>query len=236
MSKSKKYEWLLFDADNTLFDFDGSAELAFWATLEEMGMQRQADYFQTYLKINKKVWKELEEQKITQDELRSKRFDLFLQATNHRGDPIHMNHKYLMNLVDHTKMLPGAVDLLKNLESKFKLAIITNGLKEVQRPRINRADIGNFFHTIVVSDEIGYSKPHKGFFDYTFNQIGHPAKDQVLVIGDSLSSDITGGNNYGVDTCWYNPTHKASPPESKPTFEVSGFLELETLVTNPPGR
>ena len=158
MTNNQRYDWLLFDADNTLFDFDGSAELAFWATLDELGLKKQADYFKTYLEINHRVWKELEDQKINQVQLRTKRFDLFLKATGNRGNPGDMNHKYLMNLVDHTRLLPGAMDLLNILIQKFKLAIITNGLKEVQRPRIDKAGIKNCFQTIVVSDEIGYSK------------------------------------------------------------------------------
>ena len=110
------------------------------------------------------------------------------------------------------------------------MALVTNGLKVVQRPRIAKSQTGHYFQAIVVSEEIGASKPGRTFFDYTFQQIGHPPKSEVLIVGDSLNSDIQGGNNFGIDTCWYNPAKKYNESAIKPTFEIQSLQHLKTFV------
>ena len=108
--------------------------------------------------------------------------------------------------------------------------MITNGLKEVQRPRIAQAKMEKHFEVIVVSDEIGVSKPHEGFFQHAFEKMGKPTKSEVIVVGDSLNSDIQGGNNFGVDTCWFNPNSAANLTEHKPTFQIQNLESLHELL------
>ena len=151
---------------------------------------------------------------------------LFLKELNLIGNPLEMSQTYLSFLVEHSTLWKGAKDLLKQLSPDDQMAGSTNGVKEVQRPRLALTQIDHYFKTIVVSDEIGVAKPQSGFFDYTFEQIQQPPKNRVLVIGDSLNSDMKGGQNYGVDTCWFNPLGKGNLTEVVPTYESRTLRDL----------
>ena len=221
-----KYQWLLFDADNTLFDFDGAARSAFTATLEHFEIKGTKNFHAIYKRANSFVWKQLEDGKITTEELRYKRFALFLEKIKMERDPMAMNTTFLNELVEHSTLLEEAKPLLDRLHGQYRMAIITNGLKEVQRPRISKVALTEFFDEIIVSDEIGVAKPDAGFFEHTFEAINHPQKDEVLVIGDNLNSDIRGGNGFGLDTCWYNPKGKDKFDKIKPTYEIKQLSEL----------
>ncbi|MGB1241383.1 MAG: YjjG family noncanonical pyrimidine nucleotidase [Chitinophagales bacterium] len=224
------YQYLLFDADNTLFDFDQTAKDAFAATFVAFGMQQETHHYEQYWGISQGCWRDFEAKKIDQETLRRVRFELFFEAAALEGNALKFNEKYLQNLVHHSSLLDGALDLLDGLHGKIPMAIITNGLKGVQRPRLKRTGLMDYFEAIVVSDEIGVSKPHAPFFDHTFEQINFPDKSEVLVIGDSLSSDIKGGNNYGLHTCWYNPKGLPNHLEVVPTYEIGDLAELYEIV------
>ncbi len=226
-----KHPWLLFDIDNTLLDFTGPSPLAFAQMMEQEGHTFEPALYTIYKKGNLSVWHEFEEGKIDAIELRSKRFRLFLEATGLSGDPLKMNAGYLQGLIDHARLLKGAKELLEKVSKNHRMAIITNGLKEVQRPRIAKVGIGQYFDKIIVSDEIGSAKPHADFFHYTFQQIGHPPKSEVLVIGDSLNSDIKGGQNYGLTTCWYNPNNLKNNTEVQPTHSIQALSEVLDLIS-----
>lgn len=223
-----KYDWLLFDLDNTLMDFDEASIIAFQQTLLASNIPSQPHYYKLYKKVNHKVWQSYERKEITAIELRSRRFKLFLKEIGKTGDAKQMNATYLSQIVKHSKVLEGTRELLESLVKNYNLAIITNGLKEVQRPRLALTKIDHYFDAIIVSDEIGYAKPQKEYFDYVFNEIQMPPKVKVLVIGDSLNSDITGGNNYGIDTCWYNPSKQKNTVDIQPTFEINRLSQLKS--------
>lgn len=226
-----RYPWILFDADDTLFDFKRSARHALSVTFADFKLPPEEAYFQAYEAINHEVWLAFERQEITAVELRKIRFERFLDAIGEFRDPIEMNRHYL-HLLSQTKyLLDGAEALVAALRSKkHRMGLITNGLREVQRPRIAQAKMAEYFDVIVVSDEIGVSKPHDGFFDHAFEQMGHPDKSQVVVVGDSLNSDIQGGNNYGVATCWFNPKGGINMTAHIPSFEISKLEELHRIV------
>ena len=224
------YEWLFFDLDNTLLDFDRSSKYAFEKAFNDFKIPFDTSYYGIYNQINKQHWLAFEQGTITQATLRTKRFEVFLEAIRKDCDAADFSACYLSNLANVRLLLDGAIPLLDKLKGQFQLLVITNGLKEVQRPRIKVCDLEQYFDGIVVSDEIGVAKPHKGFFDYAFNEIGNPSKEKVLVIGDSLSSDIAGGNQYGIDTCWYNPKKNKNKTEHKPTFEIANLAALEAIV------
>ncbi|MEM1322018.1 MAG: YjjG family noncanonical pyrimidine nucleotidase [Bacteroidota bacterium] len=226
-----KYHHLLFDADNTLFDFDRSEQHALRGSIEAKGIPFQAHHLHTYHQINKACWTAFEEGRMTQDELRKERFVQFLEAIELKADGEAFGRDYLYRLANTDFLIPGAKALLDRLRGQFRLVMITNGLKEVQRPRLRHTQLGPYFDLIVVSDEIGVSKPHKGFFDYTFQHLGYPEKEQTLVIGDSLSSDIKGGYQYGLNTCWFNPQGKDNASGIQPTYEVNSMSELQTFLS-----
>ena len=226
-----RYSWILFDADDTLFDFKRSARHSLAQTLEDYQISATEGHFQIYENINHEVWLSFERQEISAIELRKLRFERFFDAIGEYRDSLEMNQRYLQLLSQTHFMLAGAVDLLEDLRSKnYRIGLITNGLKEVQRPRIAQAKMEKHFEVIVVSDEIGVSKPHEGFFQHAFEKMGKPPKSKVIVIGDSLNSDIQGGNNFGVDTCWFNPNSAANLTEHKPTFQIQNLESLHELL------
>jgi 2-haloacid dehalogenase len=226
-----RYSWILFDADDTLFDFKRSARYALGQTLVDFQIAPTEAHFQVYEGINHEAWLAFERQEITATDLRRIRFERFMDAIGEYREPVEMNAHYLQLLSQTRFMLNGAVELVATLKSKhYKMGLITNGLHEVQRPRIRFAEMDKYFDVIVVSDEIGISKPHKGFFEHSFEQMGYPEKSEVIVVGDSLNSDIKGGINYGVDTCWYNPKGSSNLTEHQPTFQIQRLEELYIIV------
>jgi len=226
-----KYTHLLFDADNTLFDFNSSSARAFAKFIDHLNLDEDKDYYAIYQIGNHQVWNKFEAGTMDTMTLKWKRFELFFKALNIQSDPHEANSLYLKFLVEFASLIPGARKLLEDLKSKgYRLSIITNGLKEVQKPRINKIEIAHFFESIIVSDEIDVAKPNPSFFQVTADSIGHPPKEKVLVIGDSLSSDITGGNNYGYDTCWYNPGNKKNNTSAKPTYVIDELSKLMDII------
>lgn len=225
-----KYQWILFDADNTLFDFDQSERFAFAEALKQVGIPFIESQFKLYHSINKSCWRAFEDGLLKKEDLRTARFEQFFKAIDKEADPLQFSELYLTQLSHSAFMLEGSMALLEELSDQYKMAIITNGLKEVQRPRITKAGLSNIFDVIVVSDEIGHAKPHPSFFDYTFNEMRHPDKEEVLVVGDNLNSDIKGGKDYGVDTCWYNHLRVTNESEVVPTYEVHSIGEVKEIL------
>lgn len=204
------YKWLLFDADNTLLDFSNASKKAMWNAMNKIGMACTEELYQKYQVINHKVWQEFEQNTISAETLRSKRMRLFLQSINRSEDPYAFNSLYLSELVNESTVYQNVPSILNELKTEgYLLSIVTNGLKEVQRPRLQKVGLYDVFDSIVVSDEIGVAKPELSFFEHTFNTFLHaPSKSQTLIIGDNLSSDILGGLQYGIKTCWISHCRK----------------------------
>ena len=226
----KRYDWIFFDADNTLFDFDQAEHDALKHVVQDVGLDFNEGVRNTYQKINKECWTAYENGELPKSRLRSIRFERFLETFDRPGDPVALSKKYLAHLAGSTHLIDGASDLLGQLTGKYRLALVTNGLKEVQRPRFRKSGIQHLFEVIVVSDEIGVAKPEAGFFDYTFEQIGKPDPQKVMIVGDNLNSDIRGGVEYGLDTCWYNPNQRPKDHSVTPTYEIDRLGELETIL------
>lgn len=226
----KNYQWLLFDADNTLFDFDRSMQQALQDTLEATGVTFDQSFHATYETINTQCWSDFEHGKISKAELRTWRFSLFFEAIRVELDADQFATEYLYLLSQMTFLIEGADVLLESLHSEFRLGLVTNGLKEVQRPRLAKSGIQDYFEVIVVSDEIGHAKPHAGFFDYAFQEMRQPDKSEVMIIGDNLNADIRGGLEYGIDACWYNPKLAARENGIEPTYEISKLEAIRGVV------
>ena len=228
--KLMTYQWLLFDADGTLFDYDRAERNALQNAFVQHGYPFKKEYLAEYRRVNHAIWLEFEQGQIDQVTLRTRRFELLFQAINLKADPREFSPAYLANLAEGTYLIDGAVETLELLSGNFNLAIITNGLKEVQRPRFRRSAINGYIKTIIISDEVGVAKPDPKIFDIAFAQMNQPAKNQVLIIGDSLTSDIQGGRNYGIDTCWFNPAGKQNDHQIASTFEIRRLAELLKLL------
>ncbi len=220
------YHWLLFDLDNTLFDFDTAEVKALAQTLAQFGLVYTPEIGDLYHRINSKIWQAFERGELTAVQLRVSRFQQLFAELGAPIDPATFSRQYLQNLGDCSDLMDGAEAVVNTLRQNCQLALITNGLSEVQRPRLANSTIGQWFTAVVISDELGIAKPDPRIFDAVFAQMGQPAKSEVLMIGDSLSSDIQGGVNYGLDTCWYNPQGRPNPNGVTPTYEIRHLSQL----------
>jgi 2-haloacid dehalogenase len=204
------YLWLLFDADDTLFDYPLAEAKALRSTFEHFGQVYRSQYLQIYQIFNRLVWEEFERGETSAAELRLNRFRLLFDEIGIPLYPQDFSQNYLENLAHASDLFPGVADVLKTLSGHYHTAMVTNGLKDVQRPRLQHSAISSFIEKVFISEEMGVAKPASGFFEAVFREIGFPPKAEVLIIGDSLTSDIQGGISYGIDTCWFNPTGKTT--------------------------
>jgi 2-haloacid dehalogenase len=226
----KHYSWLWFDADGTLFDYNRAEAAALRNTFHSLTLPFEDSYLDVYRKINHGLWQALERQEITQAVLRYRRFELLMEALQVSGSPEQMSSAYVEQLSICSELMEGAYEVLQALHEKSQIAIVTNGLQAVQRGRLENSTIKNFISELIISEEIGAAKPGRAFFEAAFARCGHPAKSEVLIIGDSLTSDIQGGVDYGIDTCWYNPTGEMQPEGLSITYEIRQLRALLDVV------
>ena len=223
------YTTLLFDLDHTLFDFDASEEAAFAATLASAGVTSPNGHMGIFTEINVALWADVERGILTPNQVRTLRFEQLIERTGIVADPVAMADHYVHGLGAYGELYPGARGVLEELSPHATLAVISNGIGEVQRARIARLGLDRYFDTIVISGEVGTAKPGTRIFDIVFDRLDGPDKATVLMIGDSLSSDIAGGVNYGIDTCWYTP---GSVPDTElpVTYRVTSLAEIPPIV------
>ena len=221
-----RYDVFLFDLDDTLFDFGETEKRAFTHSFESNGFPNGLrDYRESYNTISKFLWDDLEQGRITLMELKTERFKRLFMQPAFDIDAEVFGQTYLDNLGKEVHIIDGVTEMLSSLTGS-KLAILTNGFKDVQLARIGGSVLKNSFEAIITSEEAGYQKPHAEIFDYTFNKLQLTDKSRVLMIGDSLSSDIQGGNNFGIDTCWFNPQQKKNSTTARPTYEIQNWNEF----------
>ncbi|MFD6439519.1 YjjG family noncanonical pyrimidine nucleotidase [Peribacillus sp. NPDC060186] len=225
-----KYEVILFDVDDTLLDFSISEKRALHRAFLEFELPRGVkDYEASYQEISKILWRELEQGLTNLSDLGVERFKrLFLKHELGIQAEI-FSRVYLNYLSKEIHLIKGAVELCGNLAG-CRLAIITNGFTDVQTSRIGGSPLCNTFEHIIISQEAGFQKPAKGIFDYAFSKLQITDKAKVLIVGDSLTSDIQGGINYGIDTCWFNPNLKENNLGIKPTYEIRELTDLIEVV------
>jgi putative hydrolase of the HAD superfamily len=226
----QKYEWLLFDADGTLFDYDRAEAFALRKTFQRFNFPFDENTLAIYRGINRAAWSALERGEIKPSELSAIRFRQVGDRLNLSIDPETFSPIYLQNLANSSHLMDGALELIVGLYGKFQLGLITNGLKAVQRPRLDRSGLREFISAVIISEEVGAVKPDRAIFSAAFESMGNPGKDRVLMIGDSLSSDIQGGLDYGIDTCWFNPGKLPKPDGMNIAFEISHLDQLYELL------
>ena len=229
-----KYYCILFDADNTLLNFDAAENKALAETLVNYGIEPDAETVQTYRTINEELWRQLEKGQIRREKLFGERFSRFLKAINAAGDGVEMNRFYLEQLSTHPDLMsPEVLDVLRELSEVATLAIVSNGAQKVQTRRLAESGVMNFMEDVFISEKMGCEKPNARIFDAALRALGVENREHVLMVGDSLPSDIQGGSNAGLDTCWYNPNHAENPGKVCPTYEISNLEELYQLVMEP---
>jgi len=226
-----KYDILVFDADETLFDFKKAERMALEKTLIHMGIRyNELFHLPLYKEINTAIWKELEDGQITQKKLKIERFTRYAKALELEYDSVEFAKNYMGFLSEGSYLYENALELIKTLSESHELIMITNGLKVVQENRIKKSVLAPYFKSIIVSEEVGVSKPDVQIFKSTFEGYTDLKKERVLMIGDSLTSDIQGGINFGIDTCWYNSHSKLNESHIKPTYNIQTLTDLYEIV------
>jgi putative hydrolase of the HAD superfamily len=222
---------LIFDADGTLFDFQLGETTALRSTLQEHEIVYSSRLHGVYKNISADLWKRFEGGEIDLKHLRVERFERLFDELEIDVDPEPFNDDFMRDLGCQTQLLPGADSLIRRLSSRFRLMLATNGIAIVQRSRFNRSSIRQYFDDVVISDEIGVAKPQPAYMQEVFSRMGQPPKSEVLMIGDSLSSDIAGGVGFGVDTCWFNPNGTALDGGPQPTYTIADLSEIDAIVS-----
>ncbi len=221
------YRAIFFDADDTLFDYAAAEREAFVRTAEAFGLgARLEEAHAAYRVHNRDVWHELERGEITQDDLKAERFRRMLRAMEvDESSAAEMSPYYLDRLSEQTQLLPGAEEAVRAAGERHTLVLVTNGLTTVQRRRFAAAPITRQFQRILISEELGVAKPDPAIFYPALAEFSLRPED-VLLVGDSISSDMTAARNAGMDFCWINPDGRGVPADLRAKYVVESVGEL----------
>ncbi len=224
----KPYKLILWDLDNTLFDFDKAEEIALEYAMQKHGLVYDPnETLKAFRVVNDRRWRGFEKNLFTKDEVLVGRFEEFFE--DERVDSRALNADYLWSLGQHKAVYPDAERVVRELHTRGCIqSIVTNGAKEVQDVCYYNSPIASLIKAIVISEEVGVAKPDPKIFEIACQLSGWLDKKSTLVVGDSLSSDIAGGQAYGVDTCYLNlkgRQHKAAP-----NYEIRTLPEILKIV------
>ena len=226
-----KFPYLLFDADNTLFDFPKAAARAFSAMCRSNGIPDTLDTRALYHRINQELWAAFDRGEVSKDYVTLERFVRFFQALKLPRDPDKCNRDYLTALGAGVYPLPHAEAVCRELVRRgHKLYIVTNAVASVQRSRLQGSVFAALITDAFISEDAGASKPDPAYYAYVRSRIPGLTPENGLVIGDSLSTDIQGANNAGLPCCWYNPAGKARTKDLRIDYEIRDLRELLDIV------
>lgn len=221
-----QYDWILFDADETLFSFDAFAGLT--RAFSKLGFDFTEQDFTQYNVLNQLLWAKYQNGEITSKQLQEERFAQL--SSRYCVSPAKLNHCFLDAMAELCMPLEGVRETLPLLAKKAKLGIITNGFIQIQEARLNNTGLKEYFSLVVVSELVGVAKPSAMIFESAFEQMGRPDKARILMVGDNLASDILGANNAGIDGCWLNPERKNISSDITAKYVVSSWHELRDIL------
>ena len=225
------YKFLLFDLDHTLLDFDTAEDIALTQLLKEEGVEDIRAYKDYYVPMNKALWKDLEEKKITKQELVNTRFSKLFSHFGIEKDGVYLAERYQFYLAQQGQVFSGAMELLDSLIDRgYELYAATNGITAIQTGRMAQSGLAPYFNQVFISEQLQTQKPDALFYEKKGQQIAGFSKEKALMIGDSLTADIQGGNNADIDTIWYNPHHLENHTQAQPTYEVDSYQALLELL------
>lgn len=225
-----QYDYLFFDADETLYDFKHSEKTAFFRAFEHLNIPCEEKWEKVYSEINLSYWKLLEKNEVTKEELQWRRFHDLSKRMNADFDPKEMNLCYREMLGQDATLLPDAYEVVNKLCKVYKLVMVTNGFEKTQQSRFEKSGISDCFVGCYSSEKMGVSKPAKEYFDKVLDILKIEDRTKVLIIGDTLSSDIKGANNAGIDACWFNPHGKIKPEGYEIKYEIKRLTELYEIL------
>ena len=220
-----KYKYLLFDLDDTLLDFGKAQILAFKKLLEDENIEYGDELFEQYETINKSLWRSFERGEISNKVVTSERFIRFFALFGMEVDGSEVDNRFRSYLAEGNQLFEGIVEMLEKLSLTHKLYIASNGIGITQHTRLKNNNLNKYFDKIFISEEIDSKKPDREFFDIILKEVGVEDKGEVLMIGDTLTSDILGANNAGIDSCLVD-IHKISNPEIVPTYKIEKTIDL----------
>ncbi len=226
-------KYVFLDIDDTLLDFGKAEAAAIKKTFERIGVPATPEVIARYSRINDEHWARLERRELTREQVLVQRFDALFAELGIKNVPSEMaqaSYEYLLGIGHY--FVDGAPELLEALDGKYELYIVSNGTASVQDSRIESAGIARYFKGIFISERLGADKPSREFFERVFSRIEGFERDKAIIIGDRLSSDILGGINAGIKTCWFNPKALPQSGDIVPDHEIHALSELPELLKN----
>ena len=222
---------VLIDIDGTLLDFNKCAKASIISAFNDFSIPYPQDFFDTFTRINDGLWLRLEKNEITFKELHDTRFNLVLSALGIDFDGITFELKFRQYLSNSTEHVDGALDILKYLSQKgYYVGVASNGPFEQQKRRVNLAGLSPYIKDYFVSSLIGHEKPNTGFFEYCLEHLPNKNKDQIIIIGDSITADIVGGINFGIKTCWFNAKNAPQKEGVNPDYIIKNLSEIKNFL------
>ncbi|MEH1931284.1 YjjG family noncanonical pyrimidine nucleotidase [Nostoc sp.] len=226
-----KYKLILFDSDETLFDYKRCAREAFSITLSHFQIPfLRASYFEEFESINMEIWNDFESGKILHSTLYVERFKRFFSLNNIELDSKQFNAHYLDVIGQLSYLIEGANDICKALKKYCTMVILTNGFPSTHYQRVKNSPLSLLIDKVVATYDYGYAKPDKRVFDIVFKLYPQISRDSILMVGDGLHSDVMGGINANIDTCWFNPYSKQNTLAVLPTYIISNLMEILPIV------
>lgn len=229
----KKYRFIFFDLDRTLWDYETNARTAFYELIDRYRLDEIKERFDSFVamfnQVNERLWEEFRERKINKNELREKRFTEVLSFFHIHDKELayRMGEDYMKITPSKGALMPGTIETLTYLHDKYQLYIITNGFGEVQETKMKNSGLNKFFNKVITSDTIGIQKPHPAIFHHALSSI-HAKKNETLMVGDDIVTDILGAKRAGIDQVLLNPSRK--PHNEDITYEIWSLLELKDLL------
>ena len=223
-------EFLFLDLDDTILDFHKAERIALSKTLKNFGLEPTEQVLERYHLINRQHWERLERGELTRDQVLRGRFEVLFRELEHSVDAAAVTRTYERNLGIGHYFLPGAQEAVESLHKKYRLFLASNGTASVQHSRLTSAGLYPYFEKVFVSQEIGHNKPAREYFDACFSRIPDFHPEKAMMVGDSLTSDISGGIQAGIKTCWVNPNHLAPRADISADYEIESLSQLEALL------
>ncbi len=224
----KKY--ILIDLDNTIIDFNECARHSIISIFEKFNLPYSENVFKTFIEENVKIWKRLEKGEITKDQLRANRWNIILGKLGIDFDGPTIEDLFEKGVAMGAYPVEGAYEMLDYLSGKYDLYIVSNGFRFVQESRLKIGDFNKYFKDVFVSEDVGVQKPGIEFFEYYYEKIGKPEKSEIILIGDNLQADILGGNNFGIDTVWFNKSCDELIAGVEPTHIIDRLSAIKGIL------